>query len=1072
MGARDVFRCDASRVWTSAGAIAMAARILTAAALAAWVFVGVVAQDTKFNFTEAGADLSTGFCEGCDGAGGEHDACIALSKAPSDALLRATCPREEGCVYAALHIGAPISLEVQDVWSPGRDLQTDANASAPSDAESDPALGNRRSVSSGEKQCMSWLFWRTRLIALYGGIPVAPDSNVFVIPVFGIVNIGPPEFTRNRHTAGGPEHTRSLFSLRAHQASKRLINGAPGQEADTPFRATLLYSAQDSQAVAAAALAALEEASTPVITGAVNGPHVYICPGPQADYWERPFGAEEWNTSAAPPVPLAASYPPCKEGAAGLRRFSNLFSTTSWDDISFLPFLGIATTQFQGLEADTPATEEGLEEAGAGAEDGHGPLGGAGPDVCRSQGMKVAVLYEEEPFLEALANEVMESQDHYGWSVHYVSNVSRIEPGSVDRALAEAAETTPDVVIGSVSINLCRQFIDGLATHFLRPTHGPGLKAACLSHCFDASGASYFYGGDSRWMSGISYWNPHLSGENYQEQLISRYAADLYSLPLFYATSNEDVARVQTQARGPDADGRLGAPVDTAADALGLTAFKPGPGGGLGAGMNATRASLLSRLELDLITNSERKKSGCKVTVDADDLSASSSYIFATSFLQFWSQVPDSMDASSTVMGYIVSQVIEHIFAGQSQDLDARDLRIVTSLIDSKPLWQENLRKTYFQSFFGLVSVDALGQNSANRVVVVQEDDQGEVQILEPPISRTKEFVFPMPPYTSNLRNFPCPAGTVVQGANRWCTFDEMFPAHPASDPLSSQSGGGGGKGGTAAVGGNDESCNVFLDALEGGGEDLFPRWYATSCAACPKDSIAPTNGSLLCEPCKHGANEDQTACLERTPLMRPWQIALVAVVASLVMFGLCFGLLLFRKSGTYLKMKEERKKKKLPLAAGEATYCVTDIEGSTTLWEWNADAMDRALKIHHKVCRSLTTRYFGFEIATEGDAFFLVFHSKRDAAHFCLALQQRLLEEEHWPPELNELPCSQTVHAKDDPEGPVLFRGLRVRMGVHTCRDETQTSGFHQRSFGFRCAKALCGESPLPAPFLPPPYL
>ena len=81
----------------------------------------------------------------------------------------------------------------------------------------------------------------------------------------------------------------------------------------------------------------------------------------------------------------------------------------------------------------------------------------------------------------------MESQDHYGWSVHYVSNVSRIEPGSVDRALAEAAETTPDVVIGSVSINLCRQFIDGLATHFLRPTHGPGLKAACLSHCFDAS---------------------------------------------------------------------------------------------------------------------------------------------------------------------------------------------------------------------------------------------------------------------------------------------------------------------------------------------------------------------------------------------------------------------------------------------------------------------------------------------------------------------------------------------------------------------------------------------------------
>ena len=77
---------------------------------------------------------------------------------------------------------------------------------------------------------------------------------------------------------------------------------------------------------------------------------------------------------------------------------------------------------------------------------------------------------------------------------------------------------------------------------------------------------------------------------------------------------------------------------------------------------------------------------------------------------------------------------------------------------------------------------------------------------------------------------------------------------------------------------------------------------------------------------------------------------------------------------------------------AGEgkpATLVLTDIEGSTELWEWDSDAMMEALNLHDRIIRSQLAQYCGYEVSTEGDAFLLVFHEAVDAVSWALAIQQ-----------------------------------------------------------------------------------
>jgi predicted ATPase/class 3 adenylate cyclase len=94
----------------------------------------------------------------------------------------------------------------------------------------------------------------------------------------------------------------------------------------------------------------------------------------------------------------------------------------------------------------------------------------------------------------------------------------------------------------------------------------------------------------------------------------------------------------------------------------------------------------------------------------------------------------------------------------------------------------------------------------------------------------------------------------------------------------------------------------------------------------------------------------------------------------------------------------------------GTLTFLFTDIEGSTKLWEKNAQAMQAALTRHDELLRSSIEDHGGYVFKTVGDAFCCAFRTAPDALKAALEIQRRLLSSE-W-----------------EESGP-----LRVRMALHT---------------------------------------
>jgi adenylate cyclase len=85
-------------------------------------------------------------------------------------------------------------------------------------------------------------------------------------------------------------------------------------------------------------------------------------------------------------------------------------------------------------------------------------------------------------------------------------------------------------------------------------------------------------------------------------------------------------------------------------------------------------------------------------------------------------------------------------------------------------------------------------------------------------------------------------------------------------------------------------------------------------------------------------------------------------------------------------------------------------------------------LNVLYQIMREGIGTFGGYEIATEGDAFQIAFPTVAQAVHFCLETQYRLLDTK-WPRELLRLPqCREERSASGEP----IFRGLRVRMGIH----------------------------------------
>ncbi|ORZ40322.1 hypothetical protein BCR44DRAFT_1482173 [Catenaria anguillulae PL171] len=116
----------------------------------------------------------------------------------------------------------------------------------------------------------------------------------------------------------------------------------------------------------------------------------------------------------------------------------------------------------------------------------------------------------------------------------------------------------------------------------------------------------------------------------------------------------------------------------------------------------------------------------------------------------------------------------------------------------------------------------------------------------------------------------------------------------------------------------------------------------------------------------------------------------------------------------------------------GHVALVFTDVQSSTKLWETFPSAMQAAIKLHHQLLRRLLRNPGrGYEVKTEGDAFMVAFPTVFHAARWCLAVQEQLLTVE-WPQELLAAEDAKEVFLNGSLDGGVIFRGIRVRMGIH----------------------------------------
>jgi len=120
-------------------------------------------------------------------------------------------------------------------------------------------------------------------------------------------------------------------------------------------------------------------------------------------------------------------------------------------------------------------------------------------------------------------------------------------------------------------------------------------------------------------------------------------------------------------------------------------------------------------------------------------------------------------------------------------------------------------------------------------------------------------------------------------------------------------------------------------------------------------------------------------------------------------------------------------------LPTGTVTFLLTDIEGSTRLWETMPDAMELALKRHDLLLTEVIERHGGVVVRSrgEGDSFFAVFHSAVAAVEAAGACQLRLAHEA-WPTGV----------------------ALRVRMGLHTGEARARGSDRIDHAPVNRCAR------------------
>jgi predicted ATPase/class 3 adenylate cyclase len=159
-------------------------------------------------------------------------------------------------------------------------------------------------------------------------------------------------------------------------------------------------------------------------------------------------------------------------------------------------------------------------------------------------------------------------------------------------------------------------------------------------------------------------------------------------------------------------------------------------------------------------------------------------------------------------------------------------------------------------------------------------------------------------------------------------------------------------------------------------------------------------------------------------------------------------------------------------LPTGTVTFLLTDIEGSTRLWEQHPDAMSAAVARHDALAAGIIAQHEGVLVKSqgEGDSLFAVFGHAADALAAALALQIALREsmggmggaggmgsEETATSHTSDTPhtphTSHTSHTSPNPQPPTPGPQLRVRMALHTGTAALRDGDYYGAAVN-RCAR------------------
>ncbi|CBH13844.1 receptor-type adenylate cyclase GRESAG 4,putative [Trypanosoma brucei gambiense DAL972] len=141
-------------------------------------------------------------------------------------------------------------------------------------------------------------------------------------------------------------------------------------------------------------------------------------------------------------------------------------------------------------------------------------------------------------------------------------------------------------------------------------------------------------------------------------------------------------------------------------------------------------------------------------------------------------------------------------------------------------------------------------------------------------------------------------------------------------------------------------------------------------------------------------------------------------------------------------------------------TLIFTDIDSSTAQWAAHPELMPDAVATHHRIIRTLISKYECYEVKTVGDSFMIACKSPFAAAQLACDLQRCFLEHD-WKTDVFDTSYREFERQRAEGDGDYvpptghldpdvysrLWNGLRVRVGIHTglcdIRHDEVTKGY-----------------------------